>query len=131
MAAARFISGMIGTLAVFAIATYCLTGSFTAVFVQAGLCVLLMQVAYSLAVVYLVWKQGPGAVVAQDPDTLLRRLDTSLSRRDSRACPELRAEGQYGGEPSPCEELTRHNAAAALEPEDSHSIMTSAASTSI
>ncbi|WP_225248163.1 exopolysaccharide production repressor protein [Mesorhizobium sp. J8] len=131
MAAARFVSGIIGTLAVFAIATYCLTGSFTAVFVQAGLCVLLMQVAYSLAVVYLVWKQGLGALGAQNPNTLLRQLDTSLDRRVGRACAELRADGQYEGEPSPCAELAHDNTVAAVEPEDSHSIMMSAASPSI
>ncbi|GLR46011.1 hypothetical protein GCM10007880_65290 [Mesorhizobium amorphae] len=132
MVAARFVSGMIGTLAVFGTATYCLTGSFTAVLVQAGLCVLFMQVAYSLAALFLVWKQGLGMVSAYDPDMLLGQQDTSLSGPYSFAPSELHAESHLGGgRQSPSAELTNDNVITPVEPEDSHSIMTPAASTSI
>ncbi|RAZ72881.1 hypothetical protein DPM35_26130 [Mesorhizobium atlanticum] len=62
MHAARFLTGMIGILVVFAVATFYLTGSFTAVLVQAALCALFMQIVYSAAVLCIVWKRGLGAV---------------------------------------------------------------------
>ncbi|GAC1042959.1 exopolysaccharide production repressor protein [Rhizobium sp. No.120] len=57
MYAPRVFISMLGTLIVFAIATYFLTNSLSTTLIETALCAVLLQVGYFLGVLYLVWKE--------------------------------------------------------------------------
>jgi exopolysaccharide production repressor protein len=57
MYAPRVFISMLGTLIVFAIATYFLTNSLSTTLIETVICAVLLQVGYFLGVLYLVWKE--------------------------------------------------------------------------
>ena len=57
MYAPRVFISMLGTLAVFAIATYFLTNSLSTTLIETAICAVLLQIGYFLGVLYLVWKE--------------------------------------------------------------------------
>ncbi|MFS8046203.1 exopolysaccharide production repressor protein [Rhizobium sp. BR 314] len=57
MYAPRVFISMLGTLAVFAIATYFLTNSLATTLIETAICAVLLQVGYFIGVLYLVWKE--------------------------------------------------------------------------
>jgi exopolysaccharide production repressor protein len=56
MYAPRVFVSMIGALAVFAVATYFLTGSLSTTIIETVICAILLQVGYFAGVLYLTWK---------------------------------------------------------------------------
>ncbi|MBN8952528.1 MULTISPECIES: exopolysaccharide production repressor protein [unclassified Rhizobium] len=57
MYAPRVFISMLGTLIVFAIATYSLTNSLSTTLIETVICAVLLQIGYFLGVLYLVWKE--------------------------------------------------------------------------
>ncbi|NEI72646.1 exopolysaccharide production repressor exox [Rhizobium lusitanum] len=57
MYAPRVFISMLGTLVVFAIATYFLTNSLWTTLIETIICAVLLQIGYFLGVLYLVWKE--------------------------------------------------------------------------
>ncbi len=57
MYAPRVFISMLGTLVVFAIATYFLTNSLATTLIETAICAVLLQIGYFLGVLYLVWKE--------------------------------------------------------------------------
>ncbi|MEF0940958.1 exopolysaccharide production repressor protein [Rhizobium sp. BR 362] len=57
MYAPRVFISMLGTLAVFAIATYFLTQSVSTTFIETVICAVLLQIGYFVGVLFLVWKE--------------------------------------------------------------------------
>ncbi|TXI00011.1 MAG: exopolysaccharide production repressor exox [Rhizobium sp.] len=57
MYAPRVFISMLGTLVVFAIATYFLTNSLWTTLIETVICAVLLQIGYFLGVLYLVWKE--------------------------------------------------------------------------
>ncbi|MBB3569909.1 exopolysaccharide production repressor protein [Rhizobium sp. BK491] len=57
MYAPRVFFSMLGTLIVFAIATYFLTNSLSTTLIETAICAVLLQIGYFLGVLYLVWKE--------------------------------------------------------------------------
>ncbi|EPE97351.1 exopolysaccharide production repressor protein [Rhizobium grahamii] len=57
MYAPRVIFSMLGALAVFAVATYWLSGSLTGTAIKTAICAVLLQAGYFGGVLYLVWKE--------------------------------------------------------------------------
>ena len=58
MYAPRVFVSMIGALAVFAIATYCLNGSLAKTLIDTAISAVLLQVGYFGGVLFLVWKEN-------------------------------------------------------------------------
>ncbi|MBB3316930.1 MULTISPECIES: exopolysaccharide production repressor protein [unclassified Rhizobium] len=58
MYAPRVIFSMLGALAVFAVATYWLSGSLTGTAVKTAISAVLLQIGYFGGVLYLVWKES-------------------------------------------------------------------------
>ena len=79
MYAPRVFVSMICALAVFAIATYFLTGSLATTLIETAICAVLLQVGYFVGVLYLVWK----AAMAKNSSTWAN--GTSLAARFWRA----------------------------------------------
>lgn len=57
MYAPRVFVSMIGTLAVFAVAAYVMSGSFWTALMETFLCALILQVGYFIGIVYLVRRE--------------------------------------------------------------------------
>lgn len=57
MYAPRVFISMLGTLVVFAVATYFLTNSFWTTLIETAICAVLLQIGYFIGVLYLVWKE--------------------------------------------------------------------------
>ena len=57
MYAPRVFISMVGALAVFAIATYFLTHSFSTTLIETVICAVLLQIGYFLGILFLVWKE--------------------------------------------------------------------------
>ncbi|MDK4719040.1 MULTISPECIES: exopolysaccharide production repressor protein [unclassified Rhizobium] len=90
MYAPRVFISMLGTLIVFATATYFLTNSLWTTFVETIICAVLLQTGYFLGVLYLVWKERRSrpAFLAEDKgltpgpeDTKVGGLSTSNFKR--------------------------------------------------
>ncbi|CCM76126.1 exopolysaccharide production repressor protein [Rhizobium mesoamericanum] len=58
MYAPRVIFSMLGALAVFAVATYWLSGSLAGTAIKTAICAVLLQAGYFGGVLYLVWKES-------------------------------------------------------------------------
>ncbi|CAN7433925.1 MAG: exopolysaccharide production repressor protein [Rhizobium sp.] len=58
MYAPRVIFSMLGALAVFAVATYWLSGSLTGTAIKTAICAVLLQTGYFGGILYLVWKEA-------------------------------------------------------------------------
>ncbi|KQV83809.1 exopolysaccharide production repressor protein [Rhizobium sp. Root1220] len=58
MYAPRVFVSMVGALAVFAIATYWLSGSLSGTAIKTAVCAVLLQTGYFGGVLYLVWKES-------------------------------------------------------------------------
>lgn len=54
----RVFISMIGTLAVFGVATYALTGSLSGTLLRTLICAFLLQVGYFAGVLFLVWREA-------------------------------------------------------------------------
>lgn len=54
-----FFRGMIATLIVFAIATFALTQSIWTTFISTAICAVVIQVGYFVAILFMVWREGP------------------------------------------------------------------------
>ncbi len=57
MYAPRVFVSIIGTLAVFAVAAYAMSGSFWTAFIQTVVCALILQIGYFIGIVYLVRRE--------------------------------------------------------------------------
>ncbi len=57
MYAPRVFVSMLGTLAVFAVAAYVMSGSFWTAFIETVLCALILQIGYFIGIVYLVRRE--------------------------------------------------------------------------
>jgi exopolysaccharide production repressor protein len=69
MGAPRVFVGMFGTLVVFAIATYFITGSLTTTVVETIAAAILLQIGYFVMVVFLVWKAAGTQTMKAGSDT--------------------------------------------------------------
>src|SRR6185312_13603904 len=58
MYAPRVFVSMLGALAVFAVATYWLSGSLSGTIIKTVICAILLQAGYFGGVLYLVWKES-------------------------------------------------------------------------
>ncbi|MDM9627462.1 exopolysaccharide production repressor protein [Rhizobium sp. S152] len=58
MYAPRVFVSMLGALAVFAVATYWLSGSFSGTVLKTVICAVILQIGYFGGVLYLVWKES-------------------------------------------------------------------------
>ncbi|WP_160010261.1 exopolysaccharide production repressor protein [Rhizobium sp. 18055] len=58
MYAPRVFVSMFGALAVFAVATYFLSGSLSGALIKTAVCAILLQAGYFGGVLYLVWKEA-------------------------------------------------------------------------
>lgn len=58
MYAPRVFVSMIGTLAVFAIASYAMTGSFLSALMETVLCAIILQLGYFIGILYLVRREA-------------------------------------------------------------------------
>ncbi|NLS16459.1 exopolysaccharide production repressor exox [Rhizobium sp. P40RR-XXII] len=90
MYAPRVFISMLGTLIVFAVATYFLTDSLWTTFIETIICAVLLQTGYFLGVLYLVWKERKSrhALLSEDSvltsgqeDTKIGGLSTSNFKR--------------------------------------------------
>lgn len=68
MYAPRVFISMLGTLVVFAIATYFLTNSLSTTLIETVICAVLLQIGYFLGVLYLVWKERKALDAAVNTD---------------------------------------------------------------
>ena len=68
MYAPRVFISMLGTLAVFAIATYFLTNSLSTTLIETVICAVLLQIGYFLGVLYLVWKERKAKLALSNED---------------------------------------------------------------
>ena len=68
MYAPRVFVSMLGTLVVFAIATYFLTNSLSTTLIETAICAVLLQIGYFLGVLYLVWKERKARVALLNED---------------------------------------------------------------
>jgi len=57
MYAPRVFVSMLGTLAVFAVAAYVMSGSFWTAFIETILCAIILQIGYFIGIVYLVRRE--------------------------------------------------------------------------
>lgn len=69
MSAPRVFAGMVVTLIVFAIVTYCLTSSIVTTVLESIAAAILLQLGYFLCIGYMVWKQSKRPVVVGDADS--------------------------------------------------------------
>lgn len=65
MYAPRVFVSMLGALAVFAVATYWLSGSFSGTVLKTVICAVILQLGYFGGVLYLVWKESRSRVANQ------------------------------------------------------------------
>ena len=79
MYAPRVFVSMVGALAIFAIATYCLNGSLVDTLIDTAISAVLLQVGYFGGVLFLVWKEskarntqrtGMASAARDDTDTI-------------------------------------------------------------
>ncbi|MGV1757168.1 exopolysaccharide production repressor protein [Rhizobium sp. P44RR-XXIV] len=68
MYAPRVFVSMLGTLVVFAIATYFLTNSLSTTLIETAICAVLLQIGYFIGVLYLVWKERKALDAARSED---------------------------------------------------------------
>lgn len=80
MYAPRVFISMLGTLVVFAIATYFLTNSLSTTLIETAICAVLLQIGYFLGVLYLVWKERKArdALLNEDKATMPIVEDTKV-----------------------------------------------------
>lgn len=80
MYAPRVFISMLGTLVVFAIATYFLTNSLSTTLIETVICAVLLQIGYFLGVLYLVWKERKArdALLNEDKAVAPIAEDTSV-----------------------------------------------------
>ncbi len=80
MFAPRVFISMLGTLVVFAIATYFLTNSLWTTLIETAACAVLLQVGYFLGVLYLVWKEqkASDALSGEDKAPVSSQEDTKV-----------------------------------------------------
>ncbi len=64
----RVFISMLGTLIVFAIATYFLTNSLWTTLIETIICAVLLQIGYFLGILYLVWKEGKSRLALLNED---------------------------------------------------------------
>ncbi len=64
MSAPRVFAGMFVTIIVFAIVTYCMTGSLVITVLESIAAAILLQLGYFLCIGYLVWKQAKRAAAS-------------------------------------------------------------------
>ncbi len=64
MSAPRVFAGMFVTIIVFAIVTYCMTGSLVTTALESIAAIILLQLGYFLCIGYLVWKQSQKALAS-------------------------------------------------------------------
>jgi exopolysaccharide production repressor protein len=69
MYAPRVFISMVGTLAVFAIATYFLTQSVSTTFIETAICAVLLQIGYFIGVLFLVWKERSAREASLNQDS--------------------------------------------------------------
>ncbi|MGG6892840.1 MULTISPECIES: exopolysaccharide production repressor protein [Rhizobium] len=86
MYAPRVFISMLGTLVVFAIATYFLTNSLSTTLIETAICAVLLQIGYFLGVLYLVWKE--------------RKAQLALLNENKAAAP-IAEDTSVGGMPAP------------------------------
>ncbi|AVA25219.1 exopolysaccharide production repressor protein [Rhizobium sp. NXC24] len=85
MYAPRVFISMLGALAVFGIATYFLTQSFSTTLIETVICAVLLQIGYFIGILFLVWKE--------------RSARQALSRQNAAAMP-LRDDDKVTGLPA-------------------------------
>ncbi|MDK4740198.1 exopolysaccharide production repressor protein [Rhizobium sp. LEGMi198b] len=85
MYAPRVFISMLGALAVFAIATYFLTHSFSTTLVETVICAVLLQIGYFIGILFLVWKERTAR------QALLRQNTAATSLRDDEKVTGLHA----------------------------------------
>ncbi|NTF44880.1 exopolysaccharide production repressor exox [Rhizobium sp. AC27/96] len=80
MYAPRVFVSMLGTLVVFAIATYFLTNSLSTTLIETAICAVLLQIGYFIGVLYLVWKERKAldAAMREDKATIPIGEDTKV-----------------------------------------------------
>lgn len=69
MSAPRVFAGMFVTLIVFAIVTYCMTGSLVTTVLESIAAAILLQMGYFLCVGFMVWKQAKRPAAASESDS--------------------------------------------------------------
>lgn len=69
MYAPRVFVSMIGALAVFAVATYWLTGSLSTTLIETLICAVLIQIGYFGGVLFLVWRAKVAKTTASSSST--------------------------------------------------------------
>ena len=80
MSAPRVFAGMFVTIIVFAIVTYCMTGSLVITVLESIAAAILLQLGYFLCIGYLVWKQAKRAAASGATDL----INSAESLRDNK-----------------------------------------------
>ena len=69
MSSPRVFAGMFVTLIVFAIVTYCMTGSLVITVLESIAAAILLQLGYFLCIGFMVWKQSKRAAIRGEGDS--------------------------------------------------------------
>lgn len=83
MYAPRVFASMIGTLAVFAVAAYVMTGSFWAALLETILCAVILQVGYFIGILYLVRREKQSEAATRSADGSAAKLRPEAPGRDN------------------------------------------------
>lgn len=83
MYAPRVFVSMIGTLAVFAVAAYVMSGSFWTALTETILCAVILQVGYFIGIVYLVRREKAQMESARSTDGTPAKSRTETAGREN------------------------------------------------
>lgn len=83
MYAPRVFVSMLGTLAVFAVAAYVMSGSFWTAFFETILCALILQIGYFIGIVYLVRREKAQMEKSRSAEGTHAKARSDAGGRDS------------------------------------------------
>lgn len=83
MYAPRVFVSMLGTLVVFAVAAYVMSGSFWTALTETILCAVILQVGYFIGIVYLVRREKAQMESTRSADGVPTKARTDANGRDS------------------------------------------------
>jgi exopolysaccharide production repressor protein len=96
MSAPRVFAGMFVTLIVFAIVTYCMTGSLVTTVLESIAALILLQLGYFLCVGFMVWKQAKQSALLRKNDSIGSIEDVREEKRPQLPGAPFNQSGPFG-----------------------------------